>query len=373
MANEQTEKAIIRGPLMIVGLVLILFVSFFLAPWISFWGSLAVFLVSAGIFIWNSLRRIPADPPHVGVLLFLGERKPEIIGEGLRLFPVSGPLTDAILVDITKVNQDFPEQLVRTPDRAELAVSVSITWQPAYGSFNLLKNFIDSGKEEGVGNILRDIVSDRLRTWAFSDTEGPSTWQEAMGSSYEATGILLEAIIGDELPPVPYFPVIPLLKYFSGVTPSEYEKGKWNEGWSKLENQLEALPVEEQEKVKEAVEARRKQIQNMRRGNGKVPKTELGIIVNRFTVNSVTLRGHTAEAADMKATEAQQREAEKEELDHIRERLQELKESGISADEAMRVIQVERGKVSQSVQVHQVDLSPPLRELISQIFPGSGS
>ncbi len=368
--NENQSKAAIRGPLMVAGIVLIFLLSFSFAPLVPFWGSFAVFFVLTGIFIWQALRRIPADPPHVGILLFLGERKPEIIKEGLRFFPICGPLTDSILINITKVNQDLPEQCVRTPDRAEIAVSVSITWQPAYSSFELLRNFIDSGQRDGVGNILKDIVSDRLRSWAFSDTEGPSTWQEAMGSGYEATGVLLEAVIGEELPPVPRFPVIPLLKSFSGVTPSEYEKEKWGENWSELKEQLEAIPPEERNKIEEALELRQKQIKNMRGGNGKVPKKELGIVINRLTVNSVDLRGHTAEAADMRATEVQQREAEKEELDHIRERLHELKAAEISADEAMRVIQVERGKVAQNVQVHQVDLSPPLRELISQIFKG---
>jgi len=145
-----------------------------------------------GAFVLQGLRKIPANPPHKAIVTRFGKRTAEVKDEGWNFFPFYPYWHGYILVNVIKVNHDLPPQLVRTPDMAELEIPISLTWTPINNAvakdengqvvFELkdgLTNFLNAGGEKGVKEILDDIVRERLREWAMSDTEGPLTWIEA--------------------------------------------------------------------------------------------------------------------------------------------------------------------------------------------------
>lgn len=136
------------------------------------WWALS-FLIILLLFFYNGIVKIQADPPHKGIILFLGKRQEEILNEGWRFIPLSPIIFDFIPIKVVKINQDLLPQIIRTPDKAALSIQISATWTPCYNP-PLLINFLNSGGEEGVKNILEDIIQDRIRSWALSSYEGPS-------------------------------------------------------------------------------------------------------------------------------------------------------------------------------------------------------
>lgn len=215
------------------------------------------FAVWAGLFggfIIQGLRKIPAQPPNRAILTIWGERRPIIKNEGWRFFPIYPWWRGAVLVNVTKVNQDLQEQTVRTPDLAELSIPVSLTWTPDKNSAERLIEFLNSGGESGVKNILQDIVRERLREWAIATTEGPQKWQDAMKAQDEATKILVAEITGIE--PDPDI------------------------------------------------------VRRIRQGNGIEPIPQLGIILNRLNVGEIKPQGQLAKAAESEVKEVQERRGE---------------------------------------------------------------
>lgn len=212
-----------------------------------------------GGFILQGLRKIPAQPPHKGILTVWGERQPVIKAEGWRFFPIYPWWYGAVLINVTKINQDLPEQIVRTPDLAELAVPISITFTPDKDNPENLIVFLNSGGESGVKNIIQDIVRERIREWAIAVEEGPQTWQAAMRSQDEATKILVTEITGEDPP--------------------------------------------------------KDIIKLIRRGNGILKIPQLGIVLNRLNVGEIKPKGQLAEVAESEVKEAQERRGEVFEVD----------------------------------------------------------
>jgi len=209
--------------------------------WICFWLGLLIeillFLYLTYRFFKDAIREIPADPPHKGMLLFLAKRQDKVLDEGWRLLPFYQIIFDAIAINVTKNNEDLPPQIVKTPDLADLSFEISITWSAGgcWGKeeteqVELLNNYIKSNKKPGVEKIYKDIIQNRLRIWAFSKQEGPSNWQEAIGSRDDAIATLVKAILGDDIPPISSdIPTNILLRYFSipRKGPLEYQKQEW--------------------------------------------------------------------------------------------------------------------------------------------------
>jgi len=347
--------------------------------------SLAIGLLLLGKFFYSSIREIPAVPPTKGVLLFLRRRQKRIMKEGWCFLPLYPIVFDVVFVDMTSYNQDLAEQDIRTPDNVELGVKVSITWTPGASSSDEKKeaealiNFQNKGGREGVANILQDIVWDRLRMWTFSKEEGPSNWQEMIGSKDEAVAILLKATLGDDIPSIPStIPTSVLLKYFNvpQKKPLQYEKqwGRKNPSgsdWEGLEEGLNKLTPNELQVLKEAVEHRRDIIIKARQGNGAFVKKSLGITINRFTIPSVVLRGEVAKAAELKAKERLEREAEKVELSHVRDRAKMLKKTlEIKSEPALEVVQTERGKVKKEIRKSEFSISSETQGMVERIVSG---
>lgn len=337
------------------------------------------------IFLVDAIREIPADPPHKAVLLFLGKRTRKILDEGWRLLPFYQFLFDAIVIDISKNNEDLPPQEVKTPDLADLSFEVSITWSAGgcwkegkEKQIELLNNYIMSEKEPGVKKIYRDIIQNCLRVWAFSKQEGPSNWQEAIGSRDEAIATLIKAILGDDISRVPSdIPTNILLRYFSVPcqSPLEYQKQEWGKKtehgnrWERLETQLGSLNSDELKNLKEAVEKRREIITTLKRGNGSLVLKKLGITIHLLTINNVTLMGPAAEAVQNRVKEKEEKEAEITELNHVLERIQMLNKDGkLSKELAVEIVQAERGKITKTVNETKLSLSPEVIALLKKLM-----
>ncbi len=374
------EKAMRTAATIIILAVLTIITAIVIAvTWL--WLGLSLGIIALLYFVYNGFLKIPEEPPHKGVLVFCGKRQDKILDEGFHFFPIYPILFDVVMVDVTKRNQDLEEQRVRTPDRAEIAIKVSITWTPCTGESrnlarlqdpakprHLLFDFLNSGGDEGIRSILHDIIRDRLRNWAMSGEEGPADWVEAMGSGDEAIAVLLKAILGDELERIPSgVPTPILLKYFAlpQKPPLENEKKKWGEGWEKVENEVSKLSPDQKDELIRAIERRRALIQEARQGNGSFVKESLGITINRFTVNEIIVVGEVAEAAGLQAREEHQRTAEEVEIRHLVKQVQKVRdELGVGPEQAIEAIQTERGKVNKQINEGKLNISPETREVL---------
>src|SRR3989344_1697535 len=279
-----------------------------------------IFLV--GAFILQGLRKIPADPPHVAAVTVFGKRTGEIKKEGWRFFPLYPFWHGAIPVDVTQKNKDFNPQDVRTPELGEIQIRVSATWRPDYEPTppenpdgNRLIKYLNAGGQIGVENILSDIVQEKVREFAI---HGVSDWEGLLKIRGEVIAEIAAAIMGDE--------------------------------W-------QLLPEGEQKRV----------IESLRQGNGSVMVGSLGIILNRLNITEIKPKGELAKAAELEAKERQERRGELFEMGHIQDLLERLKRVGFSNEQAMEVIQTERGKVRKDIKEIKISVSQETRTMIEKI------
>ncbi len=182
-------------------------------------GGLFVLLIAA--IVIQGLVNIPAEPPTVLALTFLGKRtggflgdKGRVLSEGWKVLPGYPFLFGGVPVQVRKRNKDLEDIPIWTPDRAAMRVKIALTWIPDRTN---IVNFLNSGADAGVEDILEDIITERVRVWAQSPFEGPEDWKQAIGAKEEATAIILRSILGDEeLPRIDSdFPTPLLLKFFA--------------------------------------------------------------------------------------------------------------------------------------------------------------
>lgn len=338
---------------------------------------LAILALIGGIVL-HSLRRVESDPPSIAVVTRFGNRlwkegfdeeeKPVLVPvikkEGWRLFWFYPYLYGFIEIDVSKKNPDFKSQKVMCPDKAEIEIPLSVTYTP---DSNNIINFLNSGKESGVEDILQDIVQQKLREWAIATEEGPQTWEEAMAAKDDAIWLLSKAILGEELPTIKKsdgtpseIPSIFWRQYFytsyfkSKPKQKEDEKKeryeKRLENWKEWKERIGAELGENKENeasIKEQIEARKNEIEEIRRGNGCKPIRHLGIILKRLNLGEFKLLGEVAKAAELKVKEEREALAEDVEIDNFNNLVKKIvKETGVSAEEAVRVVQSERKKLT---------------------------
>lgn len=331
---------------------------------------LAFFALIGGIVL-HSLRRVESDPPSIAVVTRFGNRLwkteqdfvPVIKKEGWRLFWFYPWFYGFIEVDISKKNPDFKPQKVMTPDKAEIEIPLSITYTP--DPANII-NFLNSGKEAGVEDILNDIVQQKLREWAIATEEGPQTWEEAMAAKDDAIWLLSKAILGEELPTIvkndgmsSEVPSTFWRQYFftSFKNEPEQKEDEKNERyerrkkeWEKWKKKIETEIQESGDKgkgIREQIEKRKNEVEEIRRGNGCKPIKHLGIILKRLNLGEFKLVGDVANAVGLKAKEERETLAEEVEINNFNNLVKKVvKETGVSPEEAVRVVQSERKKLT---------------------------
>lgn len=249
----------------------------------NIWGLLLIAGSFFGLAI--TLKKISAIPPTLGLVTIWGKRTKRVKREGWRFFAPFFPfLYDFIPINVEKKNIDFTPEDVRTKEKAELSINSSLTYTPAQ---NYLIEFINAGGENGVKNILSDMVGEKIREYSIE-----KSWEEVLETRTEMVRFLIGEIAG-----------------------------------------LEDLP----------------DIENVRRGNGTAIIESLGIVLNRFNVTNITIKGELAKAAELAAKEEREREAERVEQEHIRARIQELINMGFAPNKAADIVQTERKKVEKKI------------------------
>jgi len=378
--------------LLVLALIIgaIAFVSYQVASATWWWAGLALFVGATGSLVINSLDQISADPPENAVVVIFGRRVKRngsavVKKEGLRVFPLQPFLYAAIHIPMTRQPFDFPQQL-RTPDRALSGVPVLVV-------FRLIDKhshaFIESGGLLGVKKILAIRIMERLREWAMAGQEGPMTWRELQKAQFEAMNAVLRAIsrgigitqIPEEIQSVPTFI---LLRYFAKPRQDnpdvlfENERPWQKDDWKKVKDALETgardanTTVEDfTEKVKQAVEARRREIQDFRTGKANLLVEDLGVTIESINVGEVELLGKAAEVADREAVEKEEREAEILELEHVRKRIEEFMQDPLNfdAESAAELVLVERGKLPKTTSEGKLSIAAATRELLKTVAP----
>jgi regulator of protease activity HflC (stomatin/prohibitin superfamily) len=301
-----------------------------------------------------------------------GLREPGFMDEGWNFFPFYPFVYGYVSVNVAKKNLDFKDIRVWTPDNAEVVVPISITYTP---DKNNLVTYLDHEGEKGVGNILRDIVQERVREWAGSIEEGPGTWEEAVRFKEEATFVLAKAVAGETLKQMPSsLPTLILVKYFAKPKPkplTRTEVNRWAstpepseekeaaeqfaarsaEALEKISKQIESdasdawcikdleIAPEEKDgyrkKLEELVHEREGLIRKIRQGSGGIRIEPLGIILDRLNVGDVTPLGEVAQAASHKAKEKQERDAEVFEIDTDVQKAKKLMEAAKTAGQPL--------------------------------------
>lgn len=293
--SVKIAPAILLGFLSVLGIIFLLSGRFLVG---------GVLLAVGIILLLSSLRRIPYRPPHVGVVTIWGRRIPIVLSEGWHLLAPYPPfMYSATLMNVERKNKDFLPTDVRSKEKVELQVEVSITWMPDKENGENLITYLDTGGKERVEDILEDIVEERCREFAIG-----IGWEDALAANIEIAQLLIKEIAG----------------------------------------------------VEEGIE-----ITAIRRGNGVAQVKSLGIILNRLNIGSIWIKGEMAKQAERPAIEIRQREAEATELAHVRGQMRGFQDQGLSAKDAVEVVQTERGKVRKDIREYKLGgLEEIAREVI---------
>ncbi len=280
---------------------------------------MAAMLIVIGIVMilgWQGLVKIPAQPPQKGVVTFMGKRTDAVISEGWNWFLLYPWVQGVILVDMTAKNQDFKPEDVRTPDMAELEVTASLTFKP---DSKYLINYLNSGGEKGVRDIMDDVVPEAIRELAANPGKKPDTWEEAVKMKSVFLAEIVATVIGKD--------------------PA-------------------AMPQEELNEL----------ARQLRRGNGSIKLESLGIIISRLNVTDINPKGELAKAAEQMAKEQREKMAEKVEIDNVIGRIKELMAPplGYSKEQALEIVQTERKKVVKEIKEHKISLSSGTSEALTE-------
>ena len=278
---------------------------------------LGVLLLIVGGLTLQALKNIPAEPPTVAVVTFLGERlkkngKPIIKKEGWRLFWLYPWLYGYVPVEVVKIDQDLKPQDVRTSqDKAEISITTKLTWKP--DKENLIQ-YLDSGGKKNIMDILEDVVAEAVRELATNPNKEPKTWEQAVAMKRIFLAEIVSVILG---------------RNPSSISAAEIDEIATN----------------------------------LRRGNGNQKIESLGIILDRVNITEVKPKNpKLADAADESAIEKRQKVAEKIEIQTVKELAAELvAELKIDPKTALEIIQTERKKVTKNIQENKYDVAgvPP--------------
>ena len=356
--------------------------------------SAATGVILWGAFVLQGLRKIPAKPPHKALVTIFGERhwkavkiqrdgKIEIVretiskNEGWDFFPLFPYWYGYILVKVERIPFTVVAEKMRTPDRANSKVPVFLTIRPYPQKFI---EYIDSGGEEGVKNQLTGKIQERVREWAMADEEGPADWKELNRSRLEAVSVLVTTIARNSLSQIPLYaqevPTFIWLRYYSRPQPKKFFKNEeeWGkDNWAKVREALKRISEEQgpeaEVMLKEAVEARRREIGALRAGNGTIIIEDLGVMIERLNIGDIDVLGGVGEQAEKEAREAEEREGEALELRHVGARIKELMDPpfNYTPEQALEIVQTERDKVKKTIEEKKISIAPETRGLIERV------
>jgi len=324
-----------------------------------------------GLFILSGMKKISADPPHVGLLTKWGEKKPIIYNEGWIFLFLKPIFLNVIEINVKK--RDKVTKIdARPSDLSEISMPITITWSPNCEDGQDLINFVDNGKHESIEERLNEMISQRIREWLASENEGPETWMEARAAGELAAMAIVKRIVKDNLDKIPSdIPTEILLKFYDSRKPNNREKERWGEHWGKVESKINLLEPAEKNKLEEALEKRREIIRGLLAGSSNLKNHSLGVRIHRLTIGEVKVLGEVAKAAEQEAKEEAEKNAEKREIEGVMDRITQLSyQLKIPASKANEIVEIERGKITKNIQEFQINLSEDTLGALEKIFKG---
>jgi len=361
--------------------------------------SVAIILVTA--IIIQGITIIPQDPPHVALVTYWGQYNGQVKKPGWRFFLLRGLIYDFTLIDIRDIDDDLPPQEIIVPDNATIKINAQVTFAPAYDLTTeerrfyqttpgtLLKNYMYKGGKKGVLGIFMGTYQARVREYFQKDDEGPSTWEEAIQSGDIAVLAMMRAINGESILGTQTnalkklernlgVPMTSLYKYFMNKKQNIREEKLFGPNWKKLEESLKSMVDKAQyNALIKAFSELDNNLQKIRQGEGSVIIPDLGIRVKRLAFPDIKPVGKTAVVAEKKAVEKLERGAEKLELAHVAEQIDELAnvfedkgwEPKAAVAAAKEIVQTERGKITKDVREFVLTMDPETRSAIAAIAP----
>ncbi|MDD2913620.1 MAG: hypothetical protein WCZ99_01725 [Candidatus Paceibacterota bacterium] len=264
------------------------------------WWALS-FLILLLLFFYNSIVMIQVDPPHKGVLVFLGQRQEEILNEGWRFVPLNPVIFNVFLVKILATRQTISIQIYSS-DNVKHIIEISITWTPCYDP-PLLINFLNSGGEKGVKKEIESIIHGNITSWSRS-----FNYKKLGDAGNSAISSILKIICGNEVGD--------------------------------------------------------KEVRNVIQGKGCIIHEGLGVKINQINITGLRFVGEFAKVAELSVVKGIKIDIEKKELKQIADFIKKYKEEGnLSTSEAIELIQTEKGTVSKKIK--EVSISPKIIEVLA--------
>jgi len=287
-----------------------LFIDIFL--WVL---GFALLVLVAGAILKQGLVFLENDPPTVSLLTFFGKILKVKLGEGWH-FLLFRKFIFGVVTDFAH-KQDVDDTVkVYLPNGAPMEISYSLTLQ-APDKPEHLRTWFFSGGFNGVVNLLKNILRQRIRSWANSGVMGPQNHREALRSDKEATKIMLDRLRRDQ---------------------EKVDK-----------NTFIYLPY--------------------------------GAKIIRLNTEQIIPLGKLADAIAKTAEEEEERLAERVEMHHLRRQVYAtMRGLSLSGEQALEAFQTERGKVEKKIEEKKYSISkaaakalPKLKPINIVINGGSGS
>ena len=331
-------------------------------------------------FILQGYRKIPSNPSHVGQLTKWGKKiNGKSLSEGWNFLPLYPLWYGYILINMERKTFTVIAESTRTPDLADSKTEGTFTFRPIR---ELLCNYIDSGKEEGVKKQLYGKIEEKIREWAMNPEGGPSTWIELNQSKLEAVSVLVTKIAKNSITEIPeYAQTVPTwiwLRYYSQPKPKKFliNENDWAENdWEKVKIALREIEstngTNAVENLKIAVKKRREEIEDLRTGNGKIIIDDLGIVLERLNIGNIDVLGEVAKHADQEAKEEMERKAEALEVENILKRVSEFMAApyNFSSEAALEAVLVNMGKIPKTISENKFSVSSETLKTLQETLP----
>jgi len=298
----------------------------------------AAFGLTAVGFWKSSLSEIPATPPTVGILKFMGKPLAVLKDRGLRLIPLRGFIfgydvieldTSAQELEMKNITLTTPTDHIQTP-----GVKIAVTWRPDFdtaGSMLAYHDYSHGGHPQEISDFLEEIIVERVRQYANSPVEGPKTVEELVISTEGINHAILKTLGQDDLKPcssaVPTEVLIDWYKYHTGSFRQSFRED-WGDRWEGVE---EVVTREGRDKIRAEVKERISKLNSVVRGGGNLRVKWLGIVIEKIAVDEIKEPAALATARLLQKQAQEQNNAEQTRLNALRERVAEY--MGVPAKE----------------------------------------
>lgn len=295
--------AIIFMSAIYLGTLLLLFVlGAFISKNLSPFAGWPAFLILSLLFIvWSSVN---VPQAKFGQVIIWGFPTRICLPTGTYPIPFPDLLVSIQEFPTKEIPVTFVIDNIPIPDGTRARVTIKGLVIP---DRNNVTTLTDIGGEEGVKNNLATRAEPCVKEWFQNTDHGPQTWQEAMQTGSGVLPIVMKAILGDrQLPKIPSpIPTPALLRYFTTPRPTQTpaETKQWGENWERLEALLPPRGSDEEQKLKSALEERRRTIQSLTNGQAAFVDTATGTIFKTLGFEDIEILGGVAEEAVKAAKE----------------------------------------------------------------------